>query len=188
MLGASPSLQTFCVVCDTCAPRSRIGWPCRAHSLQVKILCTVCSDYSPCRKAGRGQGQLLRVENSSGAVYKAHAPRGRATGPEVSPCRCRLPPSVYTACTPRSSTSAPGIGRASLPHGSGCCGHGHNRYSRSSSHGGTCGLQCQGKSGQPGRSWVSRPGGPAPAFGAVGHHLLTQRPGPVVGRWRRPRL
>lgn len=108
-------------------------------------------------------------------------------GPRVSPCRCRPPLAVYTACTPRSSTSVPGIGRAWSPPGSVCCGRGRNRYSHSSSHGGTCGLQCQGKSGQLGRSWESRPGAPALVFGAVGHHLRSQRPGPSVGRWHQPR-
>lgn len=45
----------LCVVCNTCAPHSRIGWTCRAHSTQVKTLCTICKAYTPCRKAGRAE-------------------------------------------------------------------------------------------------------------------------------------
>lgn len=185
--GISPSLQTFCVVCNTGAPHSRTGWTCRAHSAQVKTLCTMCKAYTPRPKAGRAGESAPAGWNSSGAVCKAHTSCGGAAGPRVSPCRYRPPLSVYTACIPHSSTSGPGIGRALSPHGSVCCGHGHNKYSHSSSLGDTCGLPCQGKIGQPGRSWESRPGVPALVFGVVGHHLPTQRPGPVVGRWHPPR-
>ena len=102
-------------------------------------------------------------------------PCSRPRGAGLSPCRCRPPPAGCTVCTPRSSTSAPGTGKAGSPPDSACCGRARSRCSRSSSHGGTCGLQCPGRSGQPRRSWGSRPGAPAPVCGAGGRRRPPRR-------------
>lgn len=100
-----------------------------------------------------GSCSLLVPKGARGTQPRAQPASDTAhIAASTSPCRCRPPRAGCTACTPRSSTSAPGTGRAVLPLGSACCGHAHSRCSRSSSHGGTCGQQCRGRSGQPGRS------------------------------------
>lgn len=52
---------------------------------------------------------------------------GGLTGDGFTLCRCTLLLSACTACIPRSSTSAPGTGRAPSPLCFVCCGLGRNR-------------------------------------------------------------
>lgn len=69
--------------------------------------------------------------------------------------RCRPPPSVCTACTPRSNTSEPGTGRAASLPGSGCCGPGRSRWRRSFCPCSICGLMSPASTCWGGRSWGS---------------------------------
>ena len=142
-----------------------------------------CSYLMP-KCAGGTQSGAQSASVDASATHAVCTPR-TAWPTGTSPCRCRPPPAECTVCTPHSSTSAPGTGRAVSPPGSVCYGHARSRCSHSSSRGGTCGPQCLERSGQPGRNWVSRPSAPALVYGAVGHHLCS-KPGPWAERWHPP--
>lgn len=72
-----------------------------------------------------------------------------------NPCTYTLPLFACTACTRRSSTSAPGIGTAGSTRGSVCYGHAHSRWRRSSCPCGTSVLTSLPSTCWPGRSWAS---------------------------------